>query len=450
MISKFKFPINNIIHPRVNLSEVRENMYCIYLIRNTLNNKIYIGKHKYKNSPIDNYSGSGIYLNRAYEKYGIENFEKEILEINISKEEINSKEKEYIREARIQNKHLYNIAEGGDGGITYIGENPHKGWIPSEETRRKMSEADMGRIPWNKGIKYPEELRLKIREATHKYCETRVITEEYREKCRLSHLLSSNNKKEKHYLYGKMWVHDENGNNIAIDKNALIPEGYVKGKIVKRKNIDHKDPKFIEKAMKGKAISEALREVLTLNNILFNLKGKSNQVRLLVEITHGNINLINPFVLNNKIHFNTFKKDIKDLFKVDFESKSSQLDYYYRFCVEHGIYKAQKWSYQNFKNWSEENDKYIRDFIEKNNLNLPLYLQKIDLNKKVLEYSLDEHEIHSIKDYINLLNNNKDVINNSKFEIFKKEKENIPYIDYFSSLKELHPGVFVKKMYDLI
>ena len=50
MISKFKFPINNIIHPRVNLSEVRENMYCIYLIRNTLNNKIYIGKHKYKNS----------------------------------------------------------------------------------------------------------------------------------------------------------------------------------------------------------------------------------------------------------------------------------------------------------------------------------------------------------------------------------------------------------------
>ena len=134
MISKFKFPINNIIHPRVNLSEVRENMYCIYLIRNTLNNKIYIGKHKYKNSPIDNYSGSGIYLNRAYEKYGIENFEKEILEINISKEEINSKEKEYIREARIQNKHLYNIAEGGDSGITYIGEIHYTVRIRSEES----------------------------------------------------------------------------------------------------------------------------------------------------------------------------------------------------------------------------------------------------------------------------------------------------------------------------
>jgi hypothetical protein len=57
-------------------------MFYIYKIINKLNNKIYVGRHRTeKREPLqDNYYGSGRYIRFAIEKYGKENFEKNILE----------------------------------------------------------------------------------------------------------------------------------------------------------------------------------------------------------------------------------------------------------------------------------------------------------------------------------------------------------------------------------
>lgn len=128
--------------------------YYIYLIRNKLNNKIYIGKRKCPSNetPLsDKYMGSGKILKYAYKKYGVENFEKKILVENIdSGELINSLEKEFIAKFDSTNKAKgYNRTSGGDGGHTTrffseeeleIYKNKFRNRFYSEETKQKLRE----------------------------------------------------------------------------------------------------------------------------------------------------------------------------------------------------------------------------------------------------------------------------------------------------------------------
>ena len=112
--------------------------YCIYKITNKVNNKIYIGMHQTKNLN-DGYMGSGKRLHSAYKKYGIENFEKEILHIFDNECDMRNKEKELV----VLNENSYNLCEGGKGGFGYINRNKlnlRTGAKLSEETKKKISE----------------------------------------------------------------------------------------------------------------------------------------------------------------------------------------------------------------------------------------------------------------------------------------------------------------------
>jgi hypothetical protein len=100
--------------------------YIIYKITNKINGKFYIGTHK-TNDINDDYWGSGTHLKRSIQKYGIQNFKKEILHVFLSKKEAFSKEKELVTEKLVQNPMCYNLTIGGCGGFHHIRKaNKHK------------------------------------------------------------------------------------------------------------------------------------------------------------------------------------------------------------------------------------------------------------------------------------------------------------------------------------
>ncbi len=87
----------------------------IYITTNLINNKIYIGQDKHNNPK---YYGSGLVIEKAIKKYGINNFKKEILEFCTDQDDLNNKEKYWIKFYNSIDKNIgYNISEGGQGGI---------------------------------------------------------------------------------------------------------------------------------------------------------------------------------------------------------------------------------------------------------------------------------------------------------------------------------------------
>ena len=112
-------------------------MYYIYLIVNKVNGKTYVGQRKSsKEYHLDNYMGSGKLLKKAKQKYGIENFEKFLIQYCYSKEETDKAERFWIAEYRSRGKAEYNIADGGQGASVGF-----KGKHHSEESKIKISES---------------------------------------------------------------------------------------------------------------------------------------------------------------------------------------------------------------------------------------------------------------------------------------------------------------------
>ena len=115
--------------------------YYLYEIKNLLNDKIYIGVHKTKNLN-DGYMGSGRLLLKDIEVYGIENFQKTILEFFESEFDMFQKEKRTVDKSFLSRDDVYNLRCGGYGGFDWINQSgipKFKGRRHTEESKLKMS-----------------------------------------------------------------------------------------------------------------------------------------------------------------------------------------------------------------------------------------------------------------------------------------------------------------------
>lgn len=105
----------------------------IYLTTNLINNKKYIGLHRYNAGNGENYFGSGKLISQAIIKYGKSNFKKYILYIAHSEEELLLAEQLFIcsRNA-VKNDSYYNLIPGGKNPVMFGEQNPMFGKRPNE------------------------------------------------------------------------------------------------------------------------------------------------------------------------------------------------------------------------------------------------------------------------------------------------------------------------------
>ena len=115
----------------------------IYKTTNVINGKEYIGMCSSKQR-FESYLGSGILLRQAIEKYGKDNFVREILEECDDEESLRKAEIKWIRHYdAVKNENFYNLHEGGRGGSTGFKEETSmativkKTWSEYSEKERK-------------------------------------------------------------------------------------------------------------------------------------------------------------------------------------------------------------------------------------------------------------------------------------------------------------------------
>lgn len=116
---------------------MKKKHYIVYQIKNLINNKIYVGQHQTYNK-FDKYMGGGQTLKKAIQKYGIDNFSKDILFEFDNFEDMNQCEINIVTQDFINRKDNYNNKTGGSGKMN---------GIPSEETRIRLSIAAQHKPP---------------------------------------------------------------------------------------------------------------------------------------------------------------------------------------------------------------------------------------------------------------------------------------------------------------
>ena len=174
----------------------------IYKITNLITGAVYIGQRGHSSFD-ERYWGSGKRIKSAIHKYGIENFNREIIDTAQTQEELNEKEIFWIAFARSYYDICYNIANGGEGNSKPC----------YEETKEKLRQINLGK----------------------------KASEQKREKCRQNSLRMWQNPERKNY--NKAW---------NKGKTNIYSEDTLKSNSNKHKELWN-DPEYRKRVMEGHA-----------------------------------------------------------------------------------------------------------------------------------------------------------------------------------------------------
>lgn len=118
--------------------EVIDPYGYIYITTNLINGKRYLGQQEFGRYNWQKYLGSGTAFKQALALYGEENFSKNIIYVCYSDEELNQIEYELSV--------YFDVVESNDWYNLVLGGGTSRGWHPSEETKRKISERAKERL----------------------------------------------------------------------------------------------------------------------------------------------------------------------------------------------------------------------------------------------------------------------------------------------------------------
>ena len=137
-------------------------IYYFYKTVNMVNGRYYYGIHSHFKDKVDKYMGSGVALEAAIKKYGIECFKKEIIKYFPNREEALLYERQIVDEQVVRDPMSYNIAIGGSGGILnemMPAESKNKKYINTKKywlqpgIKLSRGNAIKNSNKWQKGIK---------------------------------------------------------------------------------------------------------------------------------------------------------------------------------------------------------------------------------------------------------------------------------------------------------
>lgn len=207
------------------------HLFMIYETTNLVNGRKYRGAHKGKVD--DDYLGSGKILNQAIQKYGKQNFKREIIFCAFDHASMYWAESILVSENWIEENRAYNMRPGGSGGFEHIKlihgvENiqqlPHI-HEQSMATRKTNWESKYGGHPMSKS----EDVRRKANKNRKS-----SILESYGVQC-IAHIPGVSEKRSKTMSQTKWLHHPDVKKNIRKDASLVaeyVEQGWRLGRVV--------------------------------------------------------------------------------------------------------------------------------------------------------------------------------------------------------------------------